>query len=236
MERLDINKVRALYESIEEVWPRDNLWLQYTKTNIEKYISRHSFDKQSYILNAGSGGNTYNLSNRMHHVDIVKELIESFPEHTVCSIEKLTLDASLFSDVICVGSVLNYCDLFATASEFSRVLKKGGRLIVEFDSSCSFEHLFNKEYNQSVALIEIPYTDKLSIQWIYSPSYVKKVLEKAGFRIAQTFRFHYMSGLHYSKYKNGDAATAYARFDAICRYIPCINLHSNNVIYTCIKL
>jgi len=236
MDKLDIDKVRSFYESVTEVWPKGDLWHLYSKKNIEQYISKQSYDVNAYILNAGSGGNTYGLTQQMHHVDIVEDMIKCYPEYTVSSIEKLPFASRLFSDIICVGSVINYCDAIVTIAELSRVLKSNGRLTLEFESSWGLEHIRNKEFKQSAAIVEVSYFGKLSKQWIYSPKYIKKALTLAGFRIIHTLRFHYLSGLHYSIYKNENAAATYASFDGICRNIPFLRQHSNNIIFTCVKL
>ena len=235
MEKIDIESVRAVYESIEEVWPEDNLWLQHTRKNIEQYIARQSFCSNSNILNAGSGGNTYGLANRMHHVDIAKNLIEHFSNYTVANIEKLPFESHLFSDVICVGSVLNYCEPFPAISELSRVLQKGGRLILEFDSSWSLEHMHTERHRKSVASVELNYQSNITTQWVFSPMHIKAILLQMGFNVVDTYKFHYLSGLHYGKHKNDNAAAAYARFDAMCRRIPVLHKYSGNVIFTCLK-
>jgi len=235
MERLDIEKVRSLYENVEEVWPKDNLWHQHTKKEIERYIMQQSFASDAYILNAGSGGNTYGLSFRMHHVDIAENKINAYPEYSVSSIEMLPFASGLFTDVLCVGTVLNYCDALVALSELSRVIKQNGRLILEFESSWAFEYIRSKDFMKSVALVKLCYFGEQYKQWIFAPAYIEKILKQVGFHITHTHRFHYISGLHYSKYQNEDVATKYTQFDAICRKIPRIKLHSSNVIFNCSK-
>lgn len=236
MERLDIEEIRTLYENANSVWPENDLWHEYSKNEIEKYIKRQSFSTESYILNAGSGGNTYGLSYKMYHVDIAENKINSFPNYCVSSIEKIPLPSDNFTDIICVGSVINYCDALAAISELSRVLKKGGRLILEFESSWGFEHIKNKDYMKSAVLVELRYFNDLYSQWIYAPQYIKKILKEFDFVLTHTHRFHYLSGLHYCKYKNENTAAPFTRYDSICRLIPRIKLHSNNVIFNCLKL
>jgi SAM-dependent methyltransferase len=236
MESIDVNKVRSFYEGLTEVWPEGDRWHLYSKKNIERHIFKQPYDTDAYILNAGSGGNAYGLTQRMHHVDIVDCMINSYPEYTVSSIEKLPFASGLFSDIICVGSVINYCDAIMAATELSRVLKRNGRLLLEFESSWGLEYIKNRKFKQSAAIVEVRYADKLSNQWIYSPKYIKQSLTLAGLRIVHAFRFHYLSSLHYGIHQNENAAAAYTRFDAICRNIPLLRQYSSNVIFTCVKL
>jgi SAM-dependent methyltransferase len=235
MEQLEINEIRRLYENVNNVWPINDLWHQYSKKEIEKYINQQSFTSDTYILNAGSGGNTYGLTQKMHHVDIAGNKVNCFPEYSVSSIESLPLPSELFTDILCVGSVINYCDAFAAISELSRVLKKKGKLIIEYESSWGFEHINSKVYMKSASIVDLYYHGGFYKQWIYSPKYIDNILRQFNFVITHVHRFHYLSGLHYSKHKNENAAYAYTRFDPICRLIPFLKLHSNNVILTCIK-
>ncbi|MDR0307072.1 MAG: methyltransferase domain-containing protein [Chitinispirillales bacterium] len=235
MEQLDINKIRSLYENVNDVWPTNDLWHQYSKKEIEKYINKQSFSSDAYILNAGSGGNTYGISNKMHHVDIAENKIDRYPEYSVSSVESLSLPSNIFTDVLCVGSVINYCDALAAIAELSRVIKQKGKLILEFESSWGFEHIRSKGFMKSATLVDLSYFGGLHKQWIYSPKYIEKILKQFNFIITHVYRFHYISGLHYSKYQDENAAYAYTRFDGICRFIPQVKLHSNNVIFTCQK-
>lgn len=51
-------------------------------------------------------------------------------------------------NILCVGSVLNYCDAIAAISEFNRVLKYNGHLILEYESSWGFEY---------IGILSVPY-------------------------------------------------------------------------------
>ncbi len=53
-----------------------------------------------------------------------------------------------FDNILCVGSVLNYCDALTALSELSRVLKPNGNLILEYESSWGFEYLHKSCYKK----------------------------------------------------------------------------------------
>jgi hypothetical protein len=236
MDRLDTDEVRLLYESVSEVWPKNDLWHQYSKAVIEDYLSKISFDDNSYILNAGSGGNTYGLTYRMHHLDIAENKINKFPEYSVASIESTKLPSNLFTDIICVGSVINYCDAIASVMELSKILNNNGKLILEFESSWGFEHINSSGFKKSAIITDTNYFGDKHKQWIFSPKYIRKILKQAGFSIIHAYCFHYLSGLHYNKHHDENRAAKYTIYDRICRYLPLVKQYSSNVIYTCKKL
>ena len=227
---------RSFYETVPKVWPDDDMWHTYSRKQIEKYIQKQSFQKDGYILNAGSGGNDYEISYRMHHVDIAKNKIEHLPNATVASIEALPFDSEIFTDIICVGSVLNYCDAVSAISELSRVLKKTGRLILEFESSWGFEHINTYAYEKDAEIVSLNYFGQFQSQWLYSYNYIRKIIKGLNYEIKDIYRFHIISGLHYNIYHSENKAAPLAMFDCILRYMPFLNRHSNNIMLTCIKL
>ncbi len=104
-------------------------------------MKKNKFAENSYVLNARSGGNSYNLKCKQHHVDIADKKISHLELFTVSSIENLPFNDDCFDGIICVGSVINYCDAMQTISEFSRVLKRNDILIIEFENSYGYEFI-----------------------------------------------------------------------------------------------
>lgn len=234
--KIKINQVKEFYERIENVWPENDMWHQYSKNQIMNYINSIEYNENGYILNAGSGGSDYGLSSRMMHVDIAENKINQFTEYLASSIESMPFNKNTFSDVICVGSVINYCDALNVINELSRVLKPRGTLVLEFESSWGYEHRKDKAYKKDADLIDASYFGELHRQWVYSPKYISNILLSAGFHIVDQYRFHYLSGISFSKYKDENKAAHYVKYDWLCRKIPILKLHSNNVIFKCIKL
>jgi ubiquinone/menaquinone biosynthesis C-methylase UbiE len=230
------NEVKEFYEQIEKVWPENDKWHQYSRYQILRYIARMEYNTNAYLLNAGSGGSDYDLTYRMMHVDIAENKISCFSEYVASSIENLPFNENIFTDIICVGSVINYCDAIAAIFELSRVLKSGGSLILEFESSWGYEHRKSSSFKQDADIVQLPYFGKLHNQWIYSPKYISNILKMAGFYINDEYRFHYLSGISFSKYQDENRAVRYVKFDSLCRRIPFMRQYSNNVIFRCIKL
>ena len=75
MDKLEQSKIKDFYNSTPQIWASYDSWHLYSKKCLEKIINKHSFRTIDYVLNAGSGGNSYGQSCRMHHVDIADEKI-----------------------------------------------------------------------------------------------------------------------------------------------------------------
>ena len=104
---------------------------------VQNYIDKLKLKKTDIVLNAGCGKTTYKTCATIIYMDIIEEYISSFENHIVGSIEKIPLQDSSVDCVICVGSVINYADIQKAMSEFSRILKPNGILILEFERSNS---------------------------------------------------------------------------------------------------
>lgn len=238
MDHLDQEDIKNFYENTTEIWPKNNAWYSYLKSVIETYIQKkYKSLNNACILNAGSGGNDYGIaSNNMYHVDIAKNKIAHLKNSVVASIEKLPFNDMMFDYVICVGSVINYCDAMAAIAEMSRVLKKHGMLILEFENSFSFEYYGKAEYGKSAEIVTTEYMDRSHRLWVYSFEYIKKILKEFSFRIHDFSAFHILSSLHFKKFDDENIAARLARFDCILRYIPYFRKHAGNIILFCEKL
>lgn len=232
---IDVEQIKELYETVENVWPKDDMWHTYSKRKIESFLMKQAWQQSDYILNAGSGGNNYGLNLNMHHRDIAKNKIEQFDDYSVGSIEYLPFKNETFDKIICVGSVINYCDAAAVIAEFARTIKPNGILFLEFESSWGYEHRKKPYYMQPATVVKLKYFNEMWTQWIYSPAYIMNLLKSNGFKIVKTNRFHILSALSYSFNENENKAAKFTKFDSILKLTP-LAKHSNNLIFKCQKL
>lgn len=119
-------ETRLLYDQIDQIWPDNNKWYDYTHRRIIQFITDNQdiFNTNSKILNAGSGGSIYkDLTGVFYHVDISDKFIKNLPNSYVASVERMPFDSAFFDASICVGSVINYCNALSAISEIYRVLK-----------------------------------------------------------------------------------------------------------------
>lgn len=234
--KINTDDVKAIYETSDNVWPSNDMWHQHSKNEIIKCVHRMKYSDDTYLVNAGSGGSDYGLECRIMHVDIAENKINGFKEYIVSSVEKMPFQDEAFTDAICVGSVLNYCDALTAIHELFRVLKPSGSLILEFESSWGYEHRKSTAFMQDAEIVSLPYLGGFHNQWIYSPKYIRNILTTEGFQVYDEYRFHYLSGLSFSKHKDENQAARYVGYDRFCRFLPFIKKHSNNVVYCCTKL
>lgn len=234
--KLSDEKIKNFYNEIEHIWALDDLWHLYSKYKIESCLSKVKFPKDSYILNAGSGGNNYNLDYKQHHVDIADRKISHLELYTVASIENLPFNTSSFDGIICVGSVINYCDAMQAISELHRVLKKNGLLILEFENSWGYEYKKRPIYKSAADITEVIFQNQKHVQWLYSHTYIKKIIKKIGFKINRNYSFHILSSYMLSQGYDERMASQYCKFDNILQWVPCINKHANNMILICKRL
>jgi len=232
-------EIKDLYNSIPNVWPVNDKWHVYSKKYIHNYVYHYitqKSEKNIRILNAGSGGNTYNLVYPMIHIDVAEKKIENIPNSITTSIdETLPFESNYFDICICVGSVINYCNASKAIVEISRVLKNGASLVLEFESSRSFEFLFQKSYNKSRYQIIASYCNMEHLFWVYSKKYILNLLQKENFTITNVDHFHVLSSLINKIIKNENITSMFSAFDRLLHKVPVIKEFSSNIILTCIK-
>ena len=233
--QLNNEEIKSFYNELENIWAEDDLWHQYSRNKIEWCLKKNCFSDNSYVLNAGSGGNNYGLNCKQHHVDIADKKISHLELFSVASIENLPFENDCFDSIICVGSVINYCDAMQAISELSRVIKKKGILILEFENSSGYEYKNKPVFKTAADITQVIFQNTIHTQWLYSYPYIKGLIAQYGFEIRKKYFFHILSS--YMLYKGYDErkASRFAKFDKVLQWIPIINKHANNVILVCEK-
>lgn len=125
--QLDKQSIRDYYNNVFEIWPSNDKWHSYTYLTIKRYIQ--NFKKLYYVqgaekldvLNAGSGGNDYDLGDEQIHIDIAFDRIKHFKNSIEGSIEHIPLPNNSIDVCLCVGSVINYCDAVSGRIKTSQV-------------------------------------------------------------------------------------------------------------------
>ena len=236
---IDINKVKKLYHDMPCIWPESDLWHTYTYKYMHKYFQKElpklKPNNNTKILNAGSAGNTYDIEGEHYHVDICYDKISHLKHAAEASIEDLPYNDNYFDGCICMGSVLNYSDAAKSLFEIARVIKSEGFLIFDFEQSRSLQFVCSKIYNKNAAIINTFNSGYMDQLWVYSTKYIFSILKSAGIKVQNTEYYHILSPLAYKIIKNENKAAAFAKFDAIARYIPLLRKCSCNVILTCRK-
>jgi|ERR1043165_7089835 ubiquinone/menaquinone biosynthesis C-methylase UbiE len=236
MQQIDIKEVAKKYNGIETVWDSNDKWHLITHKMIKDFIWSASSEITQWhklkILNAGSCGYSYGLDEQnITHIDIAEQKLVNIKNAIVGSIEDIPLSRESIDMIICVGSVLNYCDPVKVLSEFKRVLAKDGYLILEFENSRTFELLGKSSFNKRAALVETFYHGQKEKLWFFAESYIRELGELNGFEITKIARCHILSPLVYRFSKNENFASKYSKWDHFCSRVPYLRNFSSNTVF-----
>jgi hypothetical protein len=240
MNEINSEDIAKKYSAIEVIWNENDKWHLRQKNMIGNFILEslnHLPDHQNFkILNAGSGGHSYGLSeNNVLHIDITENKISHLSNSLIADIQKLPIAsqqlAQPFNLIICVGSVINYCDPILVFAEFDKVIDKSGYLILEFENSFSLELLGKSTFNSKAVIIDSFYNGKIEKIWFFSESYIRELGILHGYKIISVKRAHILSPLIYRLFKNEEFAAKFGVLDSFCSYIPFLRKFSSNTVF-----
>jgi SAM-dependent methyltransferase len=237
--RLELAAVRAQYNN-PAAYNSSDSWHRFTEMLIRKELARvwSSLPTKpgNVILNAGSGGNDLGLCpDSTINLDISEVRVARLPNPVVGSIEALPFATETIDMILCVGSVINYCDAAAAISEFGRVLRPRGQMVLEFESSRSAELMTQDAFGQTVAVAETFYADQKEVVWVYSPEHIKNLLVGAGFTIVRRVPVHVLSPWMLLMTRSVSVAAAIARLDRLARRLPIVSRWASNHLLFCQK-
>jgi Methyltransferase domain len=235
MDKIDPEEVAKKYNSIEVIWDVSDKWHLWTKRMINDFIKNSLVITPNYqniqILNAGSAGYSYGLDEKnILHIDIAKDRISHLPNSLVADIHKIPIQENYFGLIICVGSVINYCEPMIVMEEFNRLLSSNGHLILEFENSYTLELLGKSSFNKKATLIDTFYKSKPEKIWFFSEAYIKELAELSGLKLLSIRRCHIISPLVYRIFKNERFAARFGVLDELLSSIPVLKRFSSNTI------
>lgn len=208
--------------STAEPWPQNDAWHRHTylreKKIIEKWLDNNANDSMT-ILNAGSGGTEYKTGGKVIHLDIIEEYISRYEHYIVGSVERIALSDNSVDGIICVGSVINYCDAQKVIIEFSRILNPGGFLILEFERSNSAEFLWTKNYGNAVFWKTYHYNGQIHPMWLYSEKHIRLLFRQYNIRVIDCRRIHCFSSLLNRFGVSEENAAPYVCLDPFLHYL-----------------
>jgi SAM-dependent methyltransferase len=237
MDSNDINDVKNMAKynyKKSEPWPDDDVWHSYTykilHKHIQDYIDELQFKNTQIVLNAGCGKTTYKTCANIIYMDIIEEYINLFEDYIIGSIEDIPLQDCSVDCVICVGSVINYVDIQKAMSEFSRVLKPNGILLLEFERSNSAEFLFTKKYAKTVFMQTYQYNNQTHYLWMYNEKFVLQLAEFYKFSCNKIYRFHSISSLLFRFGISEKKAAKYSKLDNWLQFLSAFFAHNEILI------
>ena len=237
--RLELSAIRARYDD-PAFFSTVDPWHHFTAAEIQREIAtRWAYlptGPDHIILNAGAGGNDFGLDPPVTiNLDISPSRISLMLSPIVASVEAVPLSDGSIDALICVGSVINYCDAAVAVLEFGRVVRPSGILILEFESSYSAELITQKAFGRSSAVAETFYANQEEAVWVYSPSYIRNLLEAAGFRVIHRVPIHILSPWTLLLSRSARLAASIAHLDHLVRGVPLLTRWASNHLFFCEK-
>lgn len=234
-----MSAVQARYDNPDHFQAIDR-WHRYTAEVIRHEIRRawNSLATRSdqVILNAGAGGNDLGLRPPPTiNLDISAARLSSMPNPIVASVEAIPFPENSIDGIICVGSVINYCDAAAAISECARILRPGGFLIIEFESSYSAELVTQESFRRAAAVAETFYAGRPEAVWVYSPVYIYNLLNAAGFNLTRKIPIHILSPWTLLLLRSSRLAAFTAPLDRFLRAAPLLTRWASNHLIFCEK-
>jgi SAM-dependent methyltransferase len=236
LNKIDLEEVAKKYNFIPEIWIKDDKWHLKTHKMIYNFIWDFTNKVDNFnnmkVLNAGSAGYSYGLKeDNIIHIDIAKNKILNLKNSVYGNIENTNFDDNQFDLIICVGSVINYCDPIKVIGEFKRILHPRGWIILEYESSFTFELIGKTDFNKKATLIETFYNKSKEIIWYYSESFMKDIINSFKLEITRKKNCHILSPLIFRMFRKENFASYFCFFDLFLSYVPLLNKFSSNNIY-----
>lgn len=146
------------------------------------------------MLNAGPGVYDVEAAGyEQYLLDLFTLPLKGRPQAVCGRIEQMPFTDGAFDVVVCVGEVIAYCDPARAFTEFNRVLREGGLLIFDYPSSRSPRHWFTERFGRSADIFRDEYNETEEPIWIYSPAYIKTLLDRNSFKVGARAGTHLLS-------------------------------------------
>lgn len=228
------------FTSEDEIWDKNNTWSAHVKKTIQLSINcffdNSPVNSKSLVLNAGSGDTNYGIDNcRSVNLDIVESKVSKLKNSIVADLEKLPFADETFTHIICVGSVINYCDPIISISELSRVLKYNGKLLIDFDSTDSHEFMFSEKYCSATSFIDTFYNGLPDHLFIYSRNYIRNILALNSLTVSREKPYHIISPLIYFLTRSEQLSGVFGWFDLLINKYKLPNTKSSSIALFCEK-
>jgi hypothetical protein len=85
---------------------------------------------------------------------------------------------------------LGYCDPQRALQEFGRLAASEATLICDFGSTLSARHLLTAIRGRMADIISDEYNGTEERVWVYHPDYIRKLIERVGFKVLKEFGTH----------------------------------------------
>jgi|GEM_PF-1338475 len=223
-----LKRTKELYDN-RDPWNDGDPSQDYVKTTsknqVQKCLDKY-INKSHTVLNAGSGKTTYKTDAKVIYMDIIEDYIKQFDNYIVGNIEAIPLENGSVDAIICVGSVLNYVNPQKVLAEFSRVLKEGGYVFMEFERTESVYYKWTPAYKKNKLWMEWRYhgTDEVHLCCLYNEKTLLSIAEFNDLQKVSSYRYYYFPTFITRYFKLDDQkASKYANVDEFLRHFSMLN-------------
>lgn len=237
-ERQDVkNRAIRAYDATEIIWPETDSWSVHTKEFITEALKSAIPETTNLIFNAGCGGNDYGVSARAGCVsmDISYRQVQFLSQAFVGDIERLPFADGVFDLVLCVGAVVNYCEPYDAIPELVRVLKTGGILVIDFETTTTAEVLFSKHWGKRVSVIERLFADRLDKTYLFSAHHIRTILGSCNCGVIKTWRYHTATAIWRLMFPQSNLPRLVRSSDSLLSQTPGLKSLCSNIIFVCQK-
>src|SRR5207248_10382541 len=135
-----------------------------------------------------------------------------------------------FDVVLCVGAVLNYSDPYTAVPELLRVTKKGGLVIIDFETSNTAELLLSKDWGRRVCIVERRYAGHLDKTFLFSIDHIRRIVEEQSTQIVAHKHYHTATAFWHRVWPEAKLPHFIVSTDKYLSRIPGLKALSSNVI------
>ena len=222
----------SLYGCGQEIWSHSDKWNAYKHFRVDSFcrsILEGWSGSLGRMLDVGAGRDGYDwIPESAVRLDRFACQVERYSLPVAGEVENLPFVDGSFDTTICVGSVINYASAIEAVAELLRVTKRGGFLILHFETSTSFEHVGTNRWGVSAAPLDTLNSSRADHIWVYSPNFIRASIRANGGRIQKAVAFHILSSLGLRLGWSQDRASQFARLDA---FLPFLGKFADDVIF-----
>jgi SAM-dependent methyltransferase len=187
------------------------------------------------VLDADSGHNDVNArSPAKINMEISRNQGIFRTETLLGTIQTLPLADNSVDAVVCVGWVINRCDVAVAIAEFERVIRPGGYLLLDFESSRSAELAGQNAFGRSAAIAERS-RHRADARWVYSLTFIHNLLSALEFRIVRRTAIGALSSWALLISLSTHGSVVIRRLDSIARTLPGLTRWASGHFVVCQK-
>jgi SAM-dependent methyltransferase len=231
------SRAKNTYDATQVIWPQTDKWSAHTKKVLEEFVRQTIPKNESVVLNAGCGGNDYGIGQTTPiciNFDISLRQCRGIRQPVVADVESIPFANDIFDVVLCVGAVINYCEPYVAIPELFRVAKRGGLVVIDFETTQSAELLLSSHWGKRVSVIDRRYADRSDKTLLFSIEHMKRIVEQNGI-VNKVHRYHTATAAWLWATQKAQIPNVVLSLDSFLSRAPVIRTLASNSIFVCQK-